>query len=91
MNYSLYLIDINTQIDKSKIKNILNLWCYLHSNYQWFTEFCNSHEITHFTVFLIDFGTEVSMVKSCYSFIYIYILYIYYIYILLFLYIYLYK
>jgi hypothetical protein len=61
--YSFLLNNINTQIDKL-LDYKINQKCYLHSKVTWFTESGNSLDISHFAVFLIDFGTKVSMVKS---------------------------
>ena len=39
--------------------------CNLRSRTRWFTEFCNSHDLSHFAVPFFDWGTKVSNVKSC--------------------------
>ena len=36
----------------------------LRSKIQWFTELCNSHDVSHFAAFFIDRRTKVSVVKS---------------------------
>ena len=38
---------------------------HLRSKIWWFTEFCNSHYISHFAAFFIVTRTEISAVKSC--------------------------
>jgi len=39
--------------------------CNLRSKIRWFTEFCNSHYVSHFAAFFIDRRTEISVAKSC--------------------------
>jgi len=39
--------------------------CNLRSKIRWFTEFCNSHYVSHFAAFFIDRKTEISVAKSC--------------------------
>ena len=34
----------------------------------WFTEFCNSHYVSHFAAFFIVTGTKISIAKSCFLF-----------------------
>jgi len=38
---------------------------HLRSKIWWFTEFCNSHYISHFAAFFIVARTKISIVKSC--------------------------
>ena len=37
----------------------------LRSKIWWFTEFCNSHYVSHFAAFFIVTGTKISIAKSC--------------------------
>ena len=37
----------------------------VRSKIRWFTEFCNSHYLSHFAAFFIDGRTKRSVVKSC--------------------------
>ena len=39
--------------------------CNLRSRVRWFTEFCNSHDLSQFAALFIDLGTKVSTVTSC--------------------------
>lgn len=39
--------------------------CNLRSRFRWFTEFCNSHDLSQFAALFIDLGTKVSTDKSC--------------------------
>ena len=39
--------------------------CNLRSKIWWFTEFCNSHYVSHFAAFFIVAGTKISVAKSC--------------------------
>ena len=39
--------------------------CKLRSKTWWFTEFCNSHWLSHFAAFFIDLGAKISVAKSC--------------------------
>ena len=39
--------------------------CNLRSRVRWFTEFCNSHDLSQFAALFIDLGTKVSTVISC--------------------------
>ncbi|PHT25065.1 hypothetical protein CQW23_35288 [Capsicum baccatum] len=36
----------------------------LHSKTRWFTGFCNSHQVSHFTMFFIDTRSEISVAES---------------------------
>ncbi|PHT97910.1 hypothetical protein BC332_33154 [Capsicum chinense] len=36
----------------------------LHSNTLWFTRFCNSHQVSHFSTFFIDTRAEISIAES---------------------------
>ncbi|KAG6484324.1 hypothetical protein ZIOFF_061127 [Zingiber officinale] len=36
----------------------------LRSKTQWFTRFCNSHQVSHFTTFFIDARAEISIAES---------------------------
>lgn len=36
----------------------------LHSKTRWFTGFCNSHQVSHFTTFFIDTRAKISIAKS---------------------------
>ncbi|PHT24805.1 hypothetical protein CQW23_35527 [Capsicum baccatum] len=36
----------------------------LHSKTQWFTGFCNSHQVSHFAMFFIDERAEISVAES---------------------------
>ncbi|PHT27907.1 hypothetical protein CQW23_32479 [Capsicum baccatum] len=38
--------------------------CNLRSKTQWFTRFCNSHQLSHFAMFFIDARAEISIVES---------------------------
>jgi hypothetical protein len=40
----------------------------LRSKIWWFTEFCNSHYVSHFAAFFIVTGTKISIAKSCFLF-----------------------
>ena len=40
----------------------------LRSKIWWFTEFCNSHYVSHFAAFFIVTRTKISVVKSCSEF-----------------------
>ena len=37
----------------------------MRSKLRWFTEFCNSHYVSHFAAFFIDTGAKISVVESC--------------------------
>ena len=37
----------------------------MRSKIWWFTEFCNSHYLSHFAAFFIVAGAKISVVKSC--------------------------
>ena len=37
----------------------------LRSKIWWFTEFCNSHYVSHFAAFFIDTRAKISVAKSC--------------------------
>ena len=37
----------------------------LRSKTRWFTEFCNSHYVSHFAAFFIVTGAKISVVESC--------------------------
>ena len=37
----------------------------MRSKIRWFTEFCNSHYVSHFAAFFIDTGAKISVVESC--------------------------
>jgi len=37
----------------------------VRSKLRWFTEFCNSHYVSHFAAFFIDTGAKISVVESC--------------------------
>ena len=37
----------------------------MRSKIRWFTEFCNSHYVSHFAEFFIDTGAKISVVESC--------------------------
>ena len=37
----------------------------LRSKIRWFTNFCNSHYVSHFAAFFIDTGAKISVVESC--------------------------
>ncbi len=37
----------------------------LRSKFRWFTEFCNSHYVSHFAAFFIVTRTKISTAKSC--------------------------
>ena len=39
----------------------------MRSKVWWFTEFCNSHYISHFAVFFIVARAKISVVKSCFE------------------------
>ena len=39
----------------------------LRSKIWWFTEFCNSHYVSHFAAFFIVAGTKISVAKSCFA------------------------
>jgi hypothetical protein len=41
----------------------------LRSKIWWFTEFCNSHYISHFAAFFIVARTKISIAKSCFIFL----------------------
>ena len=41
----------------------------LRSKIWWFTEFCNSHYVSHFAAFFIVTGTKISVAKSCFGFV----------------------
>ena len=41
----------------------------LRSKIWWFTEFCNSHYVSHFAAFFIVARTKISVAKSCSSFV----------------------
>ena len=43
----------------------------LRSKIWWFTEFCNSHYVSHFAAFFIVTGTKISVAKSCFSFVFL--------------------
>lgn len=47
--------------------------CVLRSKIRWFTDICNSHDISRFAVFFIDLRVKVSVVKSCIFYNYNYI------------------
>lgn len=38
----------------------------LRSKTRWFTGFCNSHQVSHFTTFFIDARAEISVAESRY-------------------------
>ena len=40
----------------------------LRSKIWWFTEFCNSHYVSHFAAFFIVAGTKISIANSCSEF-----------------------
>ena len=40
----------------------------LRSKIWWFTEFCNSHYVSHFAAFFIVTGAKISIVNSCFLF-----------------------
>ena len=37
----------------------------MRSKIRWFTEFCNSHYVSHFAAFFIVARTKISVAKSC--------------------------
>ena len=37
----------------------------MRSKIRWFTEFCNSHYVSHFAAFFIVTGAKISVVESC--------------------------
>ena len=41
----------------------------MRSKIRWFTEFCNSHYVSHFAAFFIDTGAKISVVESCLWFV----------------------
>ena len=41
--------------------------CNVRSKIRWFTEFCNSHYVSHFAAFFIDARTKRSVVESCFK------------------------
>ena len=41
----------------------------VRSKIRWFTEFCNSHYLSHFAAFFIDARTKRSVVESCNNYI----------------------
>ena len=43
----------------------------LRSKIWWFTEFCNSHYVSHFAAFFIVTGTKISVAKSCIVFVFL--------------------
>ena len=51
----------------------------VRSKYQWFTSFCNSHQLSHFTAFFINLGAKTSIAKDritwvcccCYQFVFL--------------------
>ena len=43
----------------------------LRSKIWWFTEFCNSHYVSHFAAFFIVAGTKISVVNSCSGFVFL--------------------
>ena len=43
----------------------------LRAKIWWFTEFCNSHYVSHFAAFFIVTGTKISVVKSCFGFVFL--------------------
>lgn len=47
--------------------------CNLRSRVRWFTEFCNSHDLSQFAALFIDLGTKVSTVTSCLGFLCFYV------------------
>ncbi|PHT26706.1 hypothetical protein CQW23_33682 [Capsicum baccatum] len=38
----------------------------MRSKTRWFTGFCNSHQVSHFTMFFIDVRAEISVAESCF-------------------------
>ena len=46
-----------------------NQECNLRSKIWWFTEFCNSHYVSHFAAFFIVTRTKISIANSCLNFV----------------------
>ena len=40
----------------------------MRSKIRWFTEFCNSHYVSHFAAFFIVARAKISVVESCFGF-----------------------